>query len=316
MSLPTFPPISPQTLDESLNMILTSIAMEELGLSHIINAESEKIQYVLRKLDEESEDKPSLEDILAVNNSVKGVLNSIAQNQFILKSKMESAIDALEGTIGPTGTTGPIGPRGPTGSTGPSGAQGLPGATGASGPSGGATGATGPTGAQGTAGTTGATGAAGKQGPTGRKGATGSCGSCRALALPGRSKQCWDTGKPLIWSWQEYLGCDRLYLAPDCKRIILKGGSCYAVSFSVDLCVFCKSSKCVSIGVQVLDNYKWVNRFISHTPIIYENVSFTASASGIFISTKNSDCPTELNLRLLSPDSIKINQSSICVIEV
>ena len=109
MSLPTFPPVNPDmTLDQSLNMILASIAMEELGLSHIINAESEKIQYVLRKLDEESEDKPSLEDILAVNNSVKGVLNSIAQNQFILKSKMESAIDALEGTIGPTGTTAPL----------------------------------------------------------------------------------------------------------------------------------------------------------------------------------------------------------------
>jgi len=140
MSLPTFPVIGPQTLEESINMILISIAMEELGLSRIINAESEKIQYIIGTFEEGSEDKPSLEDVLAVNKSVKGVLDSIAQNQLILKSKMECALDVLEGTIGPTGATGPQGPAGTTGATGP---QGLSGVTGATGSAGGATGATG-----------------------------------------------------------------------------------------------------------------------------------------------------------------------------
>lgn len=45
MSMPQFPSISPPiTLDHALSMILESIAMEELGLSHIINAEGEKLQ--------------------------------------------------------------------------------------------------------------------------------------------------------------------------------------------------------------------------------------------------------------------------------
>jgi len=266
MSLPTFPPISPQTLDESLNMILASIAMEELGLSHIINAEGEKIQYVLEKLNKESDGKYSLEDILAVNKSVKGVLDSIAQNQIILKGKMECAVNALEGTIGPTG---PAGPQGPRGKPGP-------------------------------------------PGPTGPKGAGGSC----ATVFCGCSGQCWGVGKPLMWSCQDCPGCDRMYLSSCCKSIILKGGGCYAVSFSADVCVFEKCRKYVSIGVRVLDNHKWVNRFVSHTPIIYGNVPLTASASGIFISTSNGAAPAELMLTLLSPDSVKVNQASICVMEV
>ena len=319
MSLPTFPLISPSmTPDESLSMILASIAMEELGLSHIINAESEKIQYVLGKLDEGPETKPSFEEILAVNKSVKSVLDSIAQNQIILKGKMECAVDALEGTLGPTGTTGATGAQGPPGPAGTTGAQGPTGATGAPGPSGGETGATGPTGAQGPAGDTGPAGApglTGSHGPAGPRGATGSPGSCCAIVLSGCSGQCWIAGSPLMWSRQECQGCCRLFLAPDRKKIVLGGCGLYAVSFSIDLAVLNKCEKFVSIGVQLLDNHKWVNKFVCHMPIVYGTAPFTASASGIFISTRNSARSTELMLTLLSPDKVKVNQSSICVLE-
>jgi len=177
-------------------------------------------------------------------------------------------------------------------------------------------GATGPTGPQGFAGPQGVTGPSGKPGPAGPTGATGSSGSCSAIALPGYPGQCWFAGNPLIWSNQECRGGDQLYLTSDSRRIILAGSSCYAVSFSVDLCVCAKCSRCVSIGVQVLDNHKWDNGFVSHTPIIYRNAPLTASASGIFISTNNSTAPTELMLTLLSPCSVRVNQSSICVIAV
>ena len=43
MSMPSFPPNgADMTQEEALTMIIASIAMEELALSHILNAEGEK----------------------------------------------------------------------------------------------------------------------------------------------------------------------------------------------------------------------------------------------------------------------------------
>ena len=46
MSLPSFPNVDPPVQrEDAVNQILSSIAMEELGMSHILNAEGEKLQY-------------------------------------------------------------------------------------------------------------------------------------------------------------------------------------------------------------------------------------------------------------------------------
>ncbi|SFX30094.1 hypothetical protein SAMN04487866_10410, partial [Thermoactinomyces sp. DSM 45891] len=53
MSQANIPNISPNisiTREDAVNLLLSSIALEELGLSHIINAEGEKLQYVLGTL--------------------------------------------------------------------------------------------------------------------------------------------------------------------------------------------------------------------------------------------------------------------------
>lgn len=190
MSLPTFPPIEPPLSREgSINEIISSIAAEELSLSHILNAEGEKLQYVLGTLPG-LEAAAALDEVMQVNQSVQETLSSVMEQQMLLTGKLASAMSApiLPGPTGATGATGATGPAegpvGVTGPTGPTGADGPTGPTGAAGP----TGTTGPTGAQGPIGPTGATGAvgpAGAVGPTGATGATGSAGANGAVGVAG-----------------------------------------------------------------------------------------------------------------------------------
>ena len=50
MSMPQFPPIdSILSRDEAINAILTSIAMEETALSHIINADADRFYLDIEK---------------------------------------------------------------------------------------------------------------------------------------------------------------------------------------------------------------------------------------------------------------------------
>lgn len=96
MSMPNFPEISPEmTRENAINMILASIAMEELGLSHIINAEGEKLQYVLGTLPDKTGCCASVKDILEVNKSVSHLLEKVTENQIILKNKLESVISLV-----------------------------------------------------------------------------------------------------------------------------------------------------------------------------------------------------------------------------
>ena len=94
MSMPSFPPDGANlTREEALTMIIASIALEELALSHILNAEGEKLQYILGTLPGA---KPCAgpQEVLAVNRSVTALLEAVTQNQMLLKNKLERALDA------------------------------------------------------------------------------------------------------------------------------------------------------------------------------------------------------------------------------
>ena len=107
MSLPSFPNVDPPIQrEDAVNQILSSIAMEELGLSHILNAEGEKMQYILGTLPGLSGPAATVEDVLNANESVRGLLETAVQNQIFLKGKMQGALDASP-MRGPTGPTGP-----------------------------------------------------------------------------------------------------------------------------------------------------------------------------------------------------------------
>jgi len=101
--MPKFPSYT-ITREEAINQILSSIAMEELALSHILNAEGEKIQYVLGTLHVDDDDNrsavtptpsgASIEDVLKVNDSVRMLLETVTFKQMLLKSKMSAALEA------------------------------------------------------------------------------------------------------------------------------------------------------------------------------------------------------------------------------
>ena len=85
MSMPKFPrPDEILYREEAVNAILTSIAAEEMALSHIMNAEGEKIQYILERC-------ADAQTVLEVNESVNSVLDRIIDIELILKNKMRLA---------------------------------------------------------------------------------------------------------------------------------------------------------------------------------------------------------------------------------
>ena len=178
LSQPSFPNNPDITRDDAVNQILSSVAMEELGLSHVINAEGEKLQYILGTLPGITGPAATIEDLLNANESVQNLLQNASYNQLLLRSKMQQALAASEMT-GPTGPAGPAGPAGdpggPIGPTGPQGPAGPLGPAGAQGPTG-YTGPDGPTGA------TGATGPSGPQGPIGPTGTNTTATSAFAYA--------------------------------------------------------------------------------------------------------------------------------------
>ncbi|MEG1499904.1 MAG: hypothetical protein RR400_02430 [Clostridia bacterium] len=66
------------------NSVVESIALEQAGLSHILNAEGEKIQKVLSF-------KTDLQNVLLVNKSVSETVRAVSELEIILTNKLKIA---------------------------------------------------------------------------------------------------------------------------------------------------------------------------------------------------------------------------------
>jgi len=87
------PQIPERTQEEALTDLLVSIALEETGLAHIINAEGEKIQAVAGLLeDQEISPEEAIEQQEAIS---KGLREPIKQ-QILLQFKLEDVLDFKE----------------------------------------------------------------------------------------------------------------------------------------------------------------------------------------------------------------------------
>ncbi|MFD2672687.1 hypothetical protein [Marinicrinis sediminis] len=72
--------------------LLESIALEEISISHLLNAEAEKIQAFVGK-DLEFPLYPTTEEIIGFNQSVRKFVDTIVMKEWLLLKKLESVVD-------------------------------------------------------------------------------------------------------------------------------------------------------------------------------------------------------------------------------
>ncbi|QGG48560.1 hypothetical protein [Heliorestis convoluta] len=99
MSTPTFPDKSERTLEEAKADIIAAIAIEQVALAHIINAEGEKIQKVLGTLDSTTggiAEPITIGNLIDLDKSVAEMLKVIIKKEMLLQFKLELALDIKE----------------------------------------------------------------------------------------------------------------------------------------------------------------------------------------------------------------------------
>lgn len=108
MSLPKIPDMNPNmnvNQADAINLLLASIGMEEIGLSHIINAEGEKIQFMLGTLVDgdgnaiQGPQNVTTQDVLNVNKSVDSTLKNVLRNQMLLQLKLEDIMEIMPTSV-------------------------------------------------------------------------------------------------------------------------------------------------------------------------------------------------------------------------
>ena len=103
MGFPNIPNITPSIdidREDVINLLLASIAFEELGLAHLINAEAEKIQAVLGTLPAPGDNitGTTFNDLIRINTSVRKTLQEIIKKEMLLQFKLENVLEIPEST--------------------------------------------------------------------------------------------------------------------------------------------------------------------------------------------------------------------------
>lgn len=105
MSFPNIPDITPEisiTFEDSINLLLSSIALEEISLSKLMDAEKDKILYVLKECKHKDS---ALKDAIDINKSVDDTMKTLIKMQMLLQFKLENVIEILPCTTTMSTTT-------------------------------------------------------------------------------------------------------------------------------------------------------------------------------------------------------------------
>lgn len=89
MSMPIIVP-SDVTREEAINDIIESVALEQTALSHILNAEGEKLQAII------ATEGVTTETLLETNKSVKCMVDAITRLEMVLQTKLNLFEDYLQ----------------------------------------------------------------------------------------------------------------------------------------------------------------------------------------------------------------------------
>lgn len=102
MSFPNIPNITPTislSVAQSVPLLLNSIALEELALAHLINAEAEKVQFVLGTLTNGRTLTPptvTISNLLDINTSARQTLQDVIKKEMLLEFKFENILELLQ----------------------------------------------------------------------------------------------------------------------------------------------------------------------------------------------------------------------------
>lgn len=113
MSFPNIPDVDATisiAQQDSVNLLLASVAFEELGLAHMINAEAEKIQFILGTLEGHAPlpMPPTIDELLQIDRSAHQTLKNVIKKQMLLQFKLEDTLSISTSTTTTTTTPEPV----------------------------------------------------------------------------------------------------------------------------------------------------------------------------------------------------------------
>ncbi|MFF2448924.1 hypothetical protein ACFVSW_17725, partial [Neobacillus sp. NPDC058068] len=100
MSNPNIPNITPTisiSLGQTVPLLLSSVAIEELALAHLLNAEAEKLQFIIGTLTPTrttfTPATVSLATLLSADTNVQRTLRDVIKKEMLLEFKFEHTLD-------------------------------------------------------------------------------------------------------------------------------------------------------------------------------------------------------------------------------
>ncbi len=95
MAMPKIPDMTPKIelcRSDTIDILLASIALQEMGLSHVINAEGEKLQEFIRYANQCNAHK----ELLEVNESIRKTLETVESIENLLVTKTKYVVEIME----------------------------------------------------------------------------------------------------------------------------------------------------------------------------------------------------------------------------